>query len=195
MNTLDATAAVDLVTRIADGETRAESELVERCGGAVRFLARRFTRNESDAEDLYQETFVLALEKIRNREIREPERLAGFLRALAKNLSIRRYRRLGYTAETPILSSIPEAADDAEPDPLKGLVQRERVRTTRRLLGELDQPRDRALLFRYYIAEEPSARICTDLDLDTDHFYRVLYRARKRYRKLWEERSPPQDSP
>ncbi len=86
MSTLDAATAVDLVRRIAGGETQAEAELVARCGKTLRFLTRRFTRDEADGEDLYQETLMLALEKIRQGEVREPERLAGFLRALAKNL-------------------------------------------------------------------------------------------------------------
>lgn len=185
MSALDPTTAAELVRRIASGEATAEAELVERCGRTLCFLARRFARDEADAEDLYQETLILALEKIRNREVREPERLAGFLRSLAKNLSIQRYRRRAVTAERPS-DEVAEAADEHRPDPLGGLLRRERSRRTRRLLGELQQPRDRAVLFRYYIAEEPSERICEDLDLRPDHFYRVLHRARERYRRLWE---------
>lgn len=187
MSSLDAAAATDLVRRIAAGEEQAEAELVERCGGALRFLARRFTRGEADAEDLYQETLMLALEKIRHREVREPERLGGFLRALAKNLSIQRYRRRSYEVEQPS-AELPDAPDERQPSPLGGLLHREKVRVTRRVLDELRTPRDRDVLFRYYIAEEDSARICADLGLDGDHFYRVLHRARQRYRRLWEER-------
>lgn len=188
MSSLDATAAVDLVNRIAAGEARAEAELIERCGPALRFLARRFSREEADAEDLYQETLMLALEKIRRREVREPEKLAGFLRALAKNLSIKRYRRHSYKAEQP--SEAPPDVPDARPSPLGGLLHGERARLTRLLLAELDVARDREVLFRYYIGEEPSERICADLDLPLEHFYRVLSRARQRYRRLWKERVP-----
>ena len=189
MSGLDAAAASDLVRRIAAGEERAETELVERCGPALRFLARRFARDEADAEDLYQETLIVALEKIRSHEVREPERLGGFLRALAKNLSIQRYRRRAYSAETPS-AELPEAPDERQPNPLGGLLRRERTQLTRRLLAELKVSRDRDVLLRYYIGEEPSSRICADLGIDADHFYRVLHRARQRYRRLWEERPP-----
>jgi RNA polymerase sigma-70 factor, ECF subfamily len=183
---LDAAVACDLVRRIAAGEERAEGELVERCGPVLRFLTRRFTRSDADAEDLYQETLILALEKIRHGEVREPERLGGFLRALAKNLSVQRYRRRSYDAERPA-AELPDAPDEGQPDPLGGLLHRERNRLTRALLAELTVPRDREVLFRYYLAEEESGRICEELGIDGEHFYRVLSRARQRYRRLWEE--------
>lgn len=185
MSTLDPAAAADLVDRIAAGEKRAETELIERCGAALRFLARRFTRSEADAEDLYQETLMLALEKIRRREVREPERLAGFLRALAKNLSIQRYRRRSHDAEQSS-DELPETPDERQ-NPLGNLLGVERNRLTRILLAELEVPRDREVLLRYYLAEESSTRICTDLGIEAEHFHRVLHRARQRYRRLWEE--------
>lgn len=188
MSTLDARAAVDLVQRIAADDEKATDELIERCGATLRFLARRYTRTEADAEDLYQETLIVAVEKIRRNEVREPERLAGFLRSLAKNLSIQRYRRRRYAVEKP-LEHVPDAPDERQVGPLSSLLDRERSRLTRRLLAELTVPRDRAVLFRYYIAEHDSAQICHDLGIDSDHFYRVLHRARQRYRRLWETRA------
>jgi len=176
------------VHRIAEGEAAAEAELVERCGGALRFLARRFTRSETDAEDLFQETVILAIEKIRRREVREPERLGGFLRALAKNLSTQQYRRRSYEVEKPS-DQLGDVQDERLPNALGGLLHRERVDLTHRLLTELNVSRDRDVLFRYYIAEDSSARICADLEIDEDHFYRVLSRARQRYRRLWEEQA------
>jgi RNA polymerase sigma-70 factor (ECF subfamily) len=191
VNALDPASAVELVRRIAAGDGAAEGELVERCGDALRFLCRRFAREEADAEDLYQETLMVALRKIRAGEVAEPERLAAFLRAVAKNLSIQRYRRRHYAAERP-MDAVPEVSDKVDGasgagrEPLEALLQRERVRMTRRLLDEMKVPRDREVLFRYYVAEEESGRICAELGLDGDHFYRVLHRARQRYRQLWE---------
>ncbi|MCB1055802.1 MAG: sigma-70 family RNA polymerase sigma factor [Acidobacteria bacterium] len=189
MTTLDPESAADLVARIVAGETAAETELIERCQGALRFLTRRYTRSEADAEDLYQETVMLALEKIRGGEVREPERLAGFLRGLAKNLGTQRYRRRSFSAETSV-AVLPEPPDARRPDALGGLLHHERARLTRQILAELTVPRDREVLVRYYLAEEDSTRICDDLELTPEHFHRVLHRARQRYRRLYEERAP-----
>ncbi len=190
MNTLDAGTATSLVQRIAAGEAQAETELVERCGRALRFLCRRFTRNEADGQDLYQETLIVALQKIRQHGVREPERLAGFLRTLAKNLSIQRYRLKAYEVEKPT-DALPERADEGQTGQLDSLLHLERSSLTRDLLATLKVPRDREILFRYYIAEESSEAICADLGMESHHFYRVLHRARQRYRRIWEEKEGP----
>ncbi|MEM9556561.1 MAG: sigma-70 family RNA polymerase sigma factor [Acidobacteriota bacterium] len=185
---LDPARAADLVERIVAGDASAEAELVERSLRPLRLLARRVTRTEADAEDLVQETQIAALEKIRRGDIREPERLAGFLRALLKNRAVQTYRRRHHTAETA--SEAPPDAADERPGPLGDALERERLRVTRRLLDELNVARDREILFRYYIAEESSEGICRTLGLDADHFYRVLHRARQRFAKLWRQQAP-----
>lgn len=57
----------------------------------------------------------------------------------------------------------------------------------RRVLAELPSDRDREILFRFYIAEDEKDSICRDLGLTSLHFNRVLFRARERYRELYEE--------
>ena len=178
--------AVELVRRISAGESGAETELVERCGATLRFLARRFTRDEATAEDVFQETLIVALEKIRRGEVRQPERLAGFLRGLAKNLSVGIYRRAGATDLQPRAEG--GEPGDTRPGPLGDLLYRETTVLTRRVISELGTDRDRQVLLRFYLAEEDRTRICDDLGLSADHFYRVLHRARERFRRLWEER-------
>jgi RNA polymerase sigma-70 factor, ECF subfamily len=55
------------------------------------------------------------------------------------------------------------------------------------VINELPSDRDRQILFRFYIAEEEKERICADLCLTGLHFNRVLFRARARYRELYEK--------
>lgn len=181
-------ASAELVRRIVSGDPAAEAELVRRFGRALTFLARRLTRDEAAAEDLYQETFRLVIEKVRGGELREPERLPGFVSSLARNLFLGSVRRSGRRQKW---SGDPEAAQDA-PDPapgqLAGLLVRERAAAVRRVLEELRNDRDREILSRYYIADESKEDICRDLDLSDLHFNRVLFRARQRYKELFESR-------
>ncbi len=51
-------------------------------------MLRRLTGDPALADDLLQDTLALVLTKIRHGEVREPERLAGFVRSLARNLWI-----------------------------------------------------------------------------------------------------------
>ncbi len=185
-----ASAGGDLVRRIMAGDRGAEAELVERFGEGLVFLLRRWTRDRTTAEDLYQETLRLALEKVRKGELREPDKLAGFLRSLARNLATHHYRR-GSTREgrerdlDDSVATVP-AGDTTEP--LTRLLAAEKAGLVRRLIGELASDRDRQVLFRFYIAEEEKERICADLGLTSPEFNVVLFRARQRYRKLFEER-------
>ena len=71
---------------------------------------------------------------------------------------------------------------------LAKLLAQERAATVRHVLGELRNDRDREILSRYYIADEAKEDICRDFDLSDLHFNRVLFRARQRYRELFESR-------
>ncbi len=191
MTVLGEASPADLVRRIRNGDPRAEEELIARFGEGLTFLLRRWTRGHSDAEDLYQETFRLALEKIRRGEVRDPERLAGFLRSLARNLSIEHYRKAARRGARE--EEIETAADTANPDTgqLGQLLRKEKVTLVRRLLEELGSDRDRQILFRFYIAEEDKESIRTDLGLTAPEFNLVLFRARRRYRDLYERHAHP----
>ncbi len=181
----------DLVHRIVAGDGRAEAELVERFGEGLLFLLRRWTRDATTAEDLYQETLRLALEKIRRGEVREPDKLPGFLRSLAKNLSIHHYRRGAVRGERERdLEEVggEEVPSQAATDQLTHLLRAEKAALVRRVIGEMPVERDRQVLFRFYIGEEDKERICADLGLTGPELNVVLFRARQRYRKLFEER-------
>jgi RNA polymerase sigma-70 factor (ECF subfamily) len=186
-------AMAELVRRIVSGDPTAEAELVRRFSRAVSFLLRRLARDEALVEDLYQETFRLVIEKVRGGELREAERLPGFVSSMARNLFLASARRVGRRQKW---QGDPEAADTA-PDPAPGqlarLLAQERAALVRRVLAELANDRDREILSRYYIADQDKEVICRDLNLSDLHFNRVLFRARQRYRELfvkWQETGP-----
>jgi RNA polymerase sigma-70 factor (ECF subfamily) len=180
--------SAELVHRIVAGDPAAEAELVERFSRALSFLSRRLTRDDAAAEDLYQETFRLVIEKVRGGELREPERLPGFVSGMARNLSISAARRSGRRQEWHGDPETTEAAPDPAPGQLAKLLARERAATVRQVLMELRNERDREILSRYYIAGEDKEDICRDLALSDLHFNRVLFRARQRYKDLFESR-------
>jgi len=179
-------SAADLVSRIMTGDGQAEAELVERYSRGVTFVISRETGGASAADDLYQETFRIALEKIRRGDLREPEKLSGFVLGIARNLVIDYFRR---AARQESLTEIDEAAPVSYPAPsqLDELLRKEQAALVRRVIDELPSERDRQALFRFYIAEEEKESICADLGLTGVHFNRVLHRARERYRELYEK--------
>ncbi|MEM7585544.1 MAG: RNA polymerase sigma factor [Acidobacteriota bacterium] len=181
-------SAHDMVRRIAAGDHAAEAELVETYGQRLSFLLRRWTRDEDAAQELYQETFRRAIEKLRAGELREPERLASYLVGLAKNLSTYHYRKGDRRAVHH--EDAGEKADFADPSSgsLTRVLSREKADLARRVLAELPTERDREVLSRFYLAGDDSKTICTELELAATHFKRVLFRARQRYKTLFEAR-------
>lgn len=180
--------SVELVHRIVSGDPAAEAELVRRFSRALTFLLQRLTRDEAAAEDLYQETFRLVIEKVRGGELREAERLPGFVSSMARNLFLASVRRSGRRQKWHGDAETTETAPDPAPGQLTRLLAQERAAAVRQVLAELKNDRDREILSRYYIADEPKEDICHDLELSDLHFNRVLFRARQRYKELFERR-------
>lgn len=181
--------ARDLVRRIRAGESEAENDLVRRYERGVKYKLRSMARDPALAEDLAQDTFRIVLERVRDRGLEEPEKLAGFLLRTARNLFVADYRkksRRGENLDTPE----PETEGRSSPGQLRRVLADEQADAVRRLLGEMGTPRDRQILFRFYLADEDKEDICADLGLSSLHFNRVLYRARERFRDLVLERDP-----
>jgi RNA polymerase sigma-70 factor, ECF subfamily len=181
----EAEVATALVHRIQAGDATAETELVERYSRGLLYMLRRTAGDPSVAEDLHQEAFRIVLERLRERGLEDPERLAGFLHRTAKNLFVAGYRkgvRRKTDGETEGMEAVPDPAADA----LHEAVRQEEAALVRRLIGELETDRDRQILYRFYIAEEEKERICADLELSSLHFNRVLFRARQRFKDLLE---------
>jgi RNA polymerase sigma-70 factor, ECF subfamily len=180
--------SAELVHRIVSGDPAAEAELVRRFSRALSFLLQRLTRDEAAAEDLYQETFRLVIEKVRGGELREPEKLPGFVSSMARNLFLGSVRRSGRRQKWHGDPEATETAPDPAPGQLTKLLAGERAAAVQQVLAELKNDRDREILSRYYVADETKEDLCRDLELSDLHFNRVLFRARQRYKELFERR-------
>jgi RNA polymerase sigma-70 factor, ECF subfamily len=177
----DPGASGAMVRRIMDGDRCAEAELVARFARGVRMIISRTSSDRSVVDDLCQETFRLTLEKVRRGDVRDPDRLPGFICSLARNIVVAHFRRAERTAG----AVIPDTADPS-PNQLDRLLARERAAAVRAVLGELGSERDRQILLRFYVAGDSKNAICADLGLSSLHFNRVLFRARERYRLLYQ---------
>jgi len=182
---IETCSLVDLVSRIRAGDRQAEAELVERYSRGVKIIIRREVDDAAAAEDIHQETFRIGLEKIRQGDVREPERLSGFICGVARNLVIDYFRR---AARQENMTEIEEAARLPHPasDQLQELLRKEKADLVRQVLKEMPNERDIQVLYRFYIADDEKEQICADLGLTSLHFNRVLHRARERFRELYE---------
>lgn len=173
-------AAADLVRRIAAGDRAAESELVARYSRGVLFLLQRIAKDPDLAEDLHQETFVVVLGRLRGAGLDQPERLAGFIRATARNLFTGDYRKTVRRRTDSDSERVERTVVEERRSQLRRVLGQERARAVRQALGELRTDRDRQILYRFYLLDEAKETLCAELGLSDLHFNRVLHRARQR---------------
>jgi RNA polymerase sigma-70 factor, ECF subfamily len=152
----------------------------------LRALILRRVRDPDVAADILQDAAVTTLEKLRSGEIAHPEHVGGYLYRVALN-HLRNHRRKDRSglSSADALNELP----GLEHDPDWEKVGRPQWATAaRRMLEEMPVARDRELLVRFYLDDEDKEKICRELLLSEEHFNRVLFRARNRFRELVEHR-------
>lgn len=82
---------VELCSHAAAGERRAFGELVRRHGSAVRHLLRRMGAQAAEADDVAQDAFLAAFERIT--EFRGEGTFAGWVKRIAARQYLRRLQR------------------------------------------------------------------------------------------------------
>jgi len=180
---LEAQISSDFVKRIGLGDRRAEEELVRRYQRGLIYLLQRRTRDPQLALDLAQETFRIAIEKLRQSPIEQVDRVGAYLRGTALNLvigEVRKHARRGTSADS---DAVDAAADDAA-GPFDHVSGEQVKRLVRKLLDELPVPRDREILVKTYLEDQDKSAICEALGVDSAHYNRVLFRAKERFREL-----------
>ena len=154
----------------------------------VLFLLHREVIDPALAEDLCNETFRIVLERLRRQPLEDPGKLAAYLAQTARNLATadrrKAARRQTFTGEQ---HNIDDFADEGS-DPSVALDSQARAKAIRKVLEEMPNVRDRQLLVRFYLNDEDKADICRDLNLTEEHFNRVIFRARERFRVLLDKR-------
>ena len=104
---------VELCTHAATGERRAFGELVRRHGSSVRSLLRRMGAQGAEADDVAQDAFLAAFERIA--EFRGEGTFAGWVKRIAARAYLRRLqkeRRIGaLTAEQAEIDAGGEGGD------------------------------------------------------------------------------------
>jgi RNA polymerase sigma-70 factor, ECF subfamily len=143
------------------------------------FLHRRIARDA--AEDLLQRTFLLAIKKIRTEGLDDPSNLGGYLYRTACKLATAYWRgelSRRHDSDRELLSSL---RDEAALSLEERLDHEQLAKCVRDLMGQLPLERDREVLERYYLHEEPPTQIRESLQLTDMQFNQLLWRARQRF--------------
>jgi RNA polymerase sigma factor (sigma-70 family) len=169
---------VSLVERIRAQDPDAMTELYEIFHRGVRFyLCRQLGLQE--IEDKVHDTFLIVVDSIRKGELREPERLMGFVRTVVRRQvaahieSIVQSRRERIDADNC-------GVEDSGQDPDRAIAAAERTEIMREALDAISE-RDREILIRFYLREQSQEKICEDMRLSTTQFRLIKSRAKARF--------------
>ena len=171
-----------VVEQIRLGDPAGEEDLYRNfASGARLFLQRRL--GTQDVEDLVHDLFVIVVETIRRGDLREPERLMGFVRTVLNRQLSLGITRIIHKRET---STELESATDlttAEPTPEQQAAGQQKVAIMKQALRKMSA-RDREVLTRFYLHEESPERIQKQMGLTPTQFNLLKSRAKARLTEL-----------
>lgn len=152
--------------------------------GLISLFARRLG-DRTLAEDLVNQAFVESLDKLAQHQIADPARFSGFVYGVAFNLLRNHRRRMDNRRENRASSVVLDnlVSDSSLFDQL---LNENVAAAIRGIVMALPIERDREVVRRFYLEEQPKATICADLGLSPLHFDKIVFRARRRMRRLLE---------
>lgn len=175
-----------LVERIKANEKTALEELYRTFSRGVRFyLCRQLGPQELD--DKIHDTFLIVVQAIQRGDLREPERLMGFVRTIVR-------RQVAAHIENAV-SNRREFVDvdgapnifDTDHSPEEKAMAEQRIGIMREVLAEIPA-RDREILTRFYIQEHSQEQICLDMSLSETQFRLLKSRAKARFGEIGKRR-------
>jgi RNA polymerase sigma-70 factor, ECF subfamily len=173
---------VELVERIRLEKTDGMEELYQLFSRGIRFyLCRQLGPQELD--DKVHDTFVVVVQAIRRGELREPERLMGFVRTIVRRQVAAHIDKVVHNRREQAEFDSTVRVADPRGNPEEAAIFRQRIGLIRQVLGELSE-RDREILTRFYIDEQSQDQICSEMGLTETQFRLLKSRAKARFGEL-----------
>lgn len=168
----------ELVAGVRRGDGAAAAALADRYLRGARAVALAIVRDADAAEDLCQDAFVYAIERID--DCRHPDRFAAWLMQIVRSRSQNHLRDSRADRSTPV-DQVPLEARDPSPE-----VAAEREEVRRRLLEALREiPEDRATVLLLHDLEGwTHQEIAARMELPSGTVRSHLHYARRRLREL-----------
>jgi RNA polymerase sigma-70 factor, ECF subfamily len=172
----------DLVERVRAGEQSGMEDLYRVFSNGIRFYLWR-QLGAQDLTDRVHDLFLIVTESIQSGELREPERLMGYVRTVVRrqvagHIHAARQQRRNWFQLDPAMSLL-----DRHPSAEHGAIRRQHNELARRILSTM-RHQEREVLVRFYFKEQPAADICRDMQLTRTQFRLLKSRAKAKLEKL-----------
>lgn len=172
-----------LVQRIREGDSAAMEELYGIFAKGIRYFLLR-NLGPDDLDDKVHDCFLIVAQAIRNGDLREPERLMGYVRTVVKrqiagSIDIAVQQRRTRVEFDDTLFSVSDWRDNPETT----VMARQRAEIARKVLNGVSR-RDREILNRFYVLEQSQEQICGEMGLSYNQFRLLKSRAKARFGEL-----------
>ena len=166
-----------LVRAVLAGDKAAYEKLYDRYAPLIRAVCYDTTGNLADAQDLAQDVFMRAYEKLDR--LRDPDRFGKWLVGIAR-MRCREWlrRNLQLRDKRVELSEVQIAVPDPPDD--------DRIEMLRKMIATLPD-KERLALHTFYLQGRSADNARRIMGLSRSGYYRVLGRARKRLKQLMPE--------
>lgn len=175
------------------GQAAAENSLLSAIRPKLRKYIQKLIWEHDLLEDVLQEALLACLIKVRAHAVKKSNMFMPYAYGIARNMANQQIKKLKHPAQ-------PISIDDEIAEPIvignlnqapDALIAQQQMETfVQNGIQQLPQARDQQVLNSYYFDEEESDTICNQINVNTDHLYRVLCRARQRLGKLIASKAP-----
>ncbi len=171
-----------LVESIHKGERSGMEELYRVFSRGVRFyLCRQL--GPQDLDDKVHDTFLIVVQAIRKGELREPERLMGFVRTVVRRQVAAQIDRSVQSRREQAELNSSAAVSDHRDTPEEAAILRQHEQVAETVLRSVSG-RDREILTRFYLMEQTQQEICDEMNLSETQFRLLKSRAKARFGEL-----------
>jgi RNA polymerase sigma-70 factor (ECF subfamily) len=176
----------ELVEKIRRDESDGLEDLYRVFSKGVRFyLCRQL--GPQDLDDRVHDAFIIVAQAIQRGELREPDRLMGYVRTIVR-------RQVAAQIEENVINRRQQfdldwglAVHDGGSNPEQAAIRQENQQIAVKVLKSI-APRDREILIRFYLWEQPADQICREMGLTETQFRLLKSRAKARFGQLGKRR-------
>jgi RNA polymerase sigma-70 factor, ECF subfamily len=178
-------SAVDwaaLVAQIKAGEDAGLEFLYRQFSRGIRYYLCRHLGPE-ELDDRVHDTFLVVVQAIKKGDLREPERLMGFVRTIVRRQVAAYIDQAVQTRRDQADIECGVTVVDVKGDPEQQAIARQKKQLMKSVLDSLSK-RDRDILVRFYLNEEPQEQICREMALTETQFRLLKSRAKARFGEI-----------
>lgn len=175
-----------LVERVRVADPLALEELYELFSKGIRFYLWRHL-GPQDLDDRVHDAFLMVTQSIQSGELRQPERLLGFVRTVVRRLVATHIDHAVQSRRSRFSQDMLALLHDRRIGPEEAAIQNEYQEVAMRVLRTIPD-RDREVLVRFYLDEQPAGQICREMDLTETQFRLIKSRAKARFGELGKAR-------